>query len=237
MNRIGSARRTTRRIRGRMAGLAGDAAAILALAATGVAAAGDDPVACRTAPSRHDDGRLKSCVTAAAATLGEQSVPAGSAVWFGTDGRLARVRLAEAAPVFGLVLPAGTELFYGRDGRLRHFWLPADTELQGHLVRGQDDGAGNQLHPNGRLRAIWLAEDAVIDGVPCSSAHSVWRFGFGVLRLGTQRMAWFHDNGRLRQAMVARDVVLDGQAFRAGEVVSLTRDGRVDLQAEKLSAW
>ena len=109
--------------------------------------------------------------------------------------------------------------------------------LQGFLVRGQTNGAGIRLHPNGKLLAIWLAGDQEIDGVPCTSSMNIFQMGLGVISLGTQRMAWFYNNGRLRQAMLSRDIVLQGHSFNAGDVISLTRDGQIDLQAEKLSKW
>lgn len=155
--------------------------------------------------------------------------PASSTLWFSEQGALAQARLGREAPVLGLPLPEGTQLFFRPDGSLRFFWLPRDTRLQGHLVRAQDDGQGNRLHPNGALRAIWLAEDETIDGVPCSSSGSVWRLGWRVIGLGTRRMAWFHDNGRLQQAMLGRDSVIQGRAMKAGEVVRLDAQGRLEV--------
>jgi len=155
--------------------------------------------------------------------------PASSTLWFSEQGALAQARLGREAPVLGLTLPEGTQLFFRPDGSLRFFWLPRDTRLQGHLVRAQDDGQGNRLHPNGALRAIWLAEDETIDGVPCSSSGSVWRLGWRVIGLGTRRMAWFHDNGRLQQAMLGRDSVIQGRAMKAGEVVRLDAQGRLEV--------
>jgi hypothetical protein len=58
-----------------------------------------------------------------------------------------------------------------------------------------------------------------------------------VIRLGTQRMAWFYDTGRLQQAMLSRDFTLQGQSFAKGDVISLGPDGKVDLTAKKISDW
>jgi hypothetical protein len=182
-------------------------------------------------------GALESCTLAGPYVAGEHRLPPGSAVWFREDGSLRMSRLGADAPVSGQVLPTGTVLHFRPGNLLRHFWLPADTELQGHLVRSQSDGAGNRLHPNGRLLAIWLARDEDIDGVPCTSSGNPFRMGLGVIRLGTQRMVWFHDSGRLQQAMLSRDVELQGHRFEKGEVISLTPEGRIALGAPKLSGW
>ena len=61
--------------------------------------------------------------------------------------------------------------------------------------------------------------------------------GFDVIRLGTQRMAWFYDNGQLQQAMLSQDVTLQGHSFKKGEVISLGFDGKIVLNAKKLSEW
>lgn len=183
------------------------------------------------------DGKPSSCQVAAAFMVGNIQIPSGSDISFRPNGEVGSAWLGKDASVYGQALPAGTVLHFGEGNRLRHFWLPKDTVLQGHLVKGQDDGAGSRLHPNGKLLAIWLVQDEVIDGVPCTSSGNILRMGFGVLRLGTQRMVWFYDNGRLQQAMLSEDVTLQGHSLKKGEVVSLDLDGKVVLNAKKLSQW
>ena len=198
--------------------------------------AASDAVACVEPSQRHANGRLRQCELATDAIFGGQPMPAGSHITFGPDGVPGMAILSRASPVYGQPLPAGTVLHFAH-GRLHHFWLPADTMVQGHLVRAQHDGAGAQLHPNGRLKAVWLVHDEVIDGIPCTSSGNVLRMGLGVIRLGTMRMAWFRPNGRLQQCMLSRDVTLDGYALRRGDVIDLDVDGHVDLSAERLSRW
>jgi hypothetical protein len=101
-------------------------------------------------------------------------------------------------------------------------------------VKGQDDGRGARLHRNGKLLAIWLAQDEMIDGVPCTSSGNPFRMGLTAARLGTQRMAWFYENGHLQQAMLSQDFIVQGHSFKKGEVISLTLDGQVDVHAKKL---
>jgi len=192
---------------------------------------------CASEVKYYQDGKPRSCQVANAFMVGGIEIPPRSSVAFRSDGEVGSAWLGKDSPVYGQILPEGTVLHFSSGGRLRHFWLPKDTVLQGHLVKSQDDGAGSRLHPNGKLLAIWLAQDEVIDGVPCSSSGNVLRMGFGVIRLGTQRMAWFHDNGRLQQAMLSRDFTLQGHSFKAGEVISLDLEGRVDLNVKKLYEW
>lgn len=192
--------------------------------------------ACAAASVHYSDGYLRQCVLGNDTTLGGQPIPSESRVTFRPDGTPGMITLSRESPVYGQPLPAGTTLHFA-DGRLRHFWLAADTVIQGYLIRAQDDGAGARLHPNGRLLAIWLAQDTMLDGVPCTSSANVFRMGLGVIRLGTMRMAWFRPDGRLQQCMLSRDVTLDGQMLRKGDVVGLDSEGHVDPRAKKLYEW
>ena len=192
---------------------------------------------CASQVKYYPDGKPSSCQVSQAFLVGNIQIPSGSDIALRPNGEVGSAWLGKDGTVYGQALPAGTALHFGDGDRLRHFWLPRDTVLQGHLVKGQDDGAGSRLHPNGKLLAIWLAQDEVIDGVPCTSSGNVLRMGFGVIRLGTQRMAWFYNNGRLQQAMLSQDVTLQGHSFKKGDVISLGLDGKVDLNAKKLSEW
>jgi hypothetical protein len=207
-------------------------------APTGHVAEAAAPAAqCASRVKYFKDGKPRSCQVAKAFLVGGVEIPPRSNVTFRSSGEVDIAWLGKEGAVHGQSLPEGTALFFASDGRLRFFWPSRDTVLQGHLVRAQDDGAGSRLHPNGKLLAIWLAQDEVIDGIPCSSSGNVLRMGLGVLHLGTKRMAWFYDDGRLQQAMLARDFTLQGHSFRKGEVVSLDRNGRVDLNAKQLYEW
>jgi hypothetical protein len=192
---------------------------------------------CASRVKYYQDGKPSSCQVSQAFLIGNIQIPSGSDIAIRPNGEVGSAWLGKDSNVYGQALPAGTALHFGERDRLRHFWLPRDTVLQGHLVKGQDDGAGSRLHPNGKLLAIWLAQDEVIDGIPCTSSGNVLRMGFGVIRLGTQRMAWFYDNGRLQQAMLSQDVTLQGHGFKSGEVISLDPDGKVVLNSKKLSEW
>ncbi len=184
--------------------------------------------------ARHPNGAVKRCRLAREHRFGVHLVPAGSDVYLHDTGVLWLIVLGADAAFDGQVLPAKASIFLERDGRMRFFWLHEDAVIQGHRIPGHEDGAGNRLHPNGTVRAIWLVGDQEIDGIPCTTSGNVLRFGMRVISLGTKRMAWFHDNGRLQQAMLSRDVVIQGHAFKKGDIISLRRDGTVDLTAPLL---
>ena len=194
---------------------------------------------CANRIKHYEDGHPSSCQVSQAFMVGNIQIPSGSDISFRPNGEVGSAWLGKDGTVYGQTLPARTALHFANGDQLRHFWLPKETvtALQGHLVKGQDDGAGSRLHPNGTLLAIWLAQDEVIEGVPCTSSGNPFRMGLTAARLGTQRMAWFYDNGRLQQAMLSQDFTLQGHSFKKGEVISLDRDGKVDLNAKKLYEW
>lgn len=193
-----------------------------------------DGIPCAGTPSKYQTGKIKRCTLTREHRMGDQLLPPGSEVYLNETGALAQVVLGAEATFSGQLLPAKATVFFERDGRVRSFWLHEDAAIQGHRIWGHEDGQGNRLHPNGTVRAIWLAGDQEIDGIPCTTSGNVLRMGMRVMSLGTKRMAWFHDNGRLQQAMLSRDAVIQGHAFKKGDLISLRRDGTLDLAAPTL---
>jgi hypothetical protein len=176
---------------------------------------------------------VHNCILAREHSVSGGVLPAGSHVGF-MKGIVLECILSRKTAFFGQLLPAGSRLFFDLQGKMTQFWPGTDTVIQGYFLKARDDGAGDRLHPNGRLQAIWLVEDKEIDGIPCTSSGNIIKMGWGVISLGTKRMAWFYDNGRLQQALLSRDVTIQGRAFKKGEIISLTPDGKLDLTAKKL---
>ena len=177
--------------------------------------------------------KVHECILAREHAVSGGVLPAGSYVGF-MNGIVGECKLSRKAAFFGQLLPAGSRLFYDQQGKMTQFWPGTDTVIQGYFLKARDDGAGDRLHPNGRLRAIWLVEDKEIDGIPCTSSGNIIKMGWDVISLGTKRMAWFYNNGRLQQALLSRDVTIQGRVFKKGDIISLTPDGKLDLTAKKL---
>lgn len=175
---------------------------------------------------RRADGSPKRCVLARDQDVGLGVIPAGSEARFDPAGTLRSLRLSRAAAIYGTPLPARATLHFTSEV-LRMFWLHDDATIQGHTIQGHEDGVGNTLYPNGKLRAIWLAHDEEIDGVPCTSSGNVFRMGFRVIHLGTDRMVYFGEDGHLHQAMLSRDITVGGRRYNKGDVVTVARDGQL----------
>jgi hypothetical protein len=182
----------------------------------------------------HSNGKIKSCILSRDYTVEGYLLPHASKVFFGPGGELDQCRLGDSAGICGQVFPVGSTIFFNHWGQKVSFWLRSNTVIQGHEISATDDGIGNSMYPTGKLKAIWLADDQDIEGVPCTSSGNIFRFGFSVLHLGTRRMAWFHENGRLRQAMLSRDITIQGHSFSKGDIVSFDTNGKIDLGASKL---
>lgn len=184
---------------------------------------------------------LASCTLGQTATVVGFSLPAGARVEF-RKGRAVSCTLPRAAEVRGLPLPAGSTLFFVTTGFEKEVpvtwqcWLPVETTLQGYRCAVIDEGCGHILYPSGKIRAIKLAQDEEIDGVPCTSSQNPLRMGTRVMFYGLDAMAWFYEDGRLAQGMVSRDWVIQGRACKRGDIVRLRSDGTLDPTEKTLGA-
>ncbi len=181
-----------------------------------------------------DNGKISSCILSKPFSIEGYLLPKGSKVFLGLNGELGQCLLGDSAKIVGQSFPRGTWVFFNRWGQKISFWLPKNMVMQGFWIGASDDGIGNSIYPSGKLKAVWLADDQDIEGIPCTSSGNIFRFGFKVIPLGTQRMAWFHENGRLAQAMLSRDITIQGHSFSKSDIVSFDINGKIDLEAKKL---
>jgi hypothetical protein len=138
---------------------------------------------------------------------------------FFPSGRLESCALAEDYAVQRHALPARTWIHLRESGELASVWLPRDAMVQGHLCRGTGNrGWSVTFYPDGGLRTCYLAEEAVVQGVPCRKG-SFW----GEIRGGVYIR--FHRNGRLATCSAARSFVLHGTGYRHRERVWLDVEG------------
>lgn len=191
-------------------------------------------IPCRGKMEYYRSGKIRTCYLSKDYEKDGNILSAGSKLFFEENGNLTGCRICKESKFYGVLFPAKTCVFFNRWGHRFSFWLPEDTRIQGHLIAATSDGIGNSLHLNGKLKAIWLADDEEISGVPCSSSMNIFRFGSRVLSLGTKRMVWFYDNGQLQQAMLARDVTIQGHSFKKGDLIYFDKDGRIDLNSKNI---
>jgi hypothetical protein len=139
---------------------------------------------------------------------------------FFASGRLESCPLAAESAVGGHTLPAQTWIHLTETGRLTSIWLPRNAAVQGYVCRGSGNrGWSVSFHPAGGLRTCYLAQEAVLDGVPCRKG-SFW----GEIR-GDVSIT-LHANGRLASCSAARTFTIDARSYRKRERVFLDAEGR-----------
>jgi hypothetical protein len=153
--------------------------------------------------------------------------PTGSAyAEFHPSGRLAECPITRDTMLFGHRFPAMTWVGFDASGRLRAAWLSRNTLLNGFLCRGKGyKGYRVLFHPNGKLALCFLAEDDVIQGVPCLRG-TFWT----EIRGGSKSAVSFRENGRLARCQVSRDFSRDGISLRKWQLAILDTAGRLRSQ-------
>ena len=155
-------------------------------------------------------------------TIDSFSCDPGGLVSFHENGRLNRFALAESSSVTGQPLPRETLIALSPEGTLDSCFLPRDSEIQGHMCKGQSDNWMTAFHPNGKLKNCSLAHDEIIQGVPCGEATFLGKM-FG----GKNARIQFHDNGQLAGCMLAGEITIQSVTFKKGDRLQLDREGKV----------
>ena len=125
---------------------------------------------------------------------------------------LYRVDLAEADSLLDWIVPAKTMVFFNPDSTIRYCFLSKNTEMDGLVCRGSGHNWMTCFYPNGRLKLVWLAEDATIEGIQVRKAtwwRAVWQ----------QAQTAFHPNGELKTAWLAEDQTIQGELRKKGSMV------------------
>ncbi len=119
----------------------------------------------------------------------------------------------------GHALPAGTRVALDGAGNLDICFLGRDTELEGHLCRGQGHNYMTGFHPGGRLRLCWLRNPETIGGVPCRRAT------FLNDAFGPSVGVAFHPDGSLAGCKLDRDFTVQGRELKSGVRIEFDRNG------------
>lgn len=154
-----------------------------------------------------------------------QGVPCTGRIDYYKNGNLESCTLARDDTLSGQPLAAGTVVVFTEDGVFDWCFLLEDAEIQGLLCRGEGHGFTTTFHPNGKLKLAWLAEDQVIQGVPCAK----FRFLSAVFSAfhGKSGGTHFYQNGQLKYCELSKNTTIEGRAFRRGDAVRFHPDGRL----------
>lgn len=144
---------------------------------------------------------------------------AGHVEYFPT-GKLKTCTLAREDTLSGQLLAAGTVVTFTPEGVFDWCLLQKDTEIQGHLCKGQGHGWMTSFYPNGKLKIAWLGRGEVIQGVPCAE-YSFWADAF---KGGAA--IYFYENGYLKRCRLAKDITLGGNLRKKGEWAVFDEHGK-----------
>jgi hypothetical protein len=190
-------------------------------------------IPCKGEVKFFENNKLNTCCLSQDYTLDEYLLPAGSILNLDSDGKISSCIISQETNFCGQLLPAKTSVFFNMWGEKLSFWLPKNTIIQGYLVGASNDGPGTPLYPNGKLKEFWLQKDLLIDNVPCTSSANIFKYGWHVISLGTDRRVKFYDDGHLQRAMLSADATIQGHSYKKGELIYFDKDGKIDLKVKK----
>jgi hypothetical protein len=150
-----------------------------------------------------------------------QGIPCTGSVEYYQDGKLKSCTLGREDTLSGQPLPPGTVVNLTPEGSLDWCFLEQNTMIQGHLCLGSGHEFMTGFHPNGQLKTAWLAQDEIIQGIPCA------RYRFMSVLFGGGERTLFDENGRLRYCTLSQDITLEGEKLKVGEEVRFDKDGKL----------
>lgn len=150
-----------------------------------------------------------------------QGVPCTGTVTYDDKGRLQSCTLGREDTLSGQALAAGTVIHLTPEGILDWCFLQEDTMIQGHLCLGSAHNYMTAFHPNGTLKTAWLAQDEMIEGIPCA------KFRFLSSWFGGGDRTSFHDNGRLQFCTLAASATIQGNKYAKNTRLEFGPDGRI----------
>jgi hypothetical protein len=156
-----------------------------------------------------------------------QSISCVGSVEYYQDGKLTSCTLGREDTLSGQPLPAGTVVHLTPDGYLDWCFLQQNTEIQGHLCRGESHGFMTGFHPNGQLKTAWLAQDEIIQGIPCAKFKFLSAVMGWIEDSGKDGSTRFHENGFLRYCALSENFTIEGQRFRKGDAIRFDLDRKL----------
>lgn len=158
-----------------------------------------------------------------------QGVPCSGNIEYYKSGALEHCSLARDDTLSGQPLAAGTGVHFTEAGVFEWCFLRETTLIQGYLCKGEGHGFMTRFYPNGQLRVGWLAENQIIQGIPCAkfqflSALIGWAQGGVANKNGS---TGFHENGMLKFCELSENFTIEGQRFRRGDAIGFDQNGKL----------
>ena len=133
--------------------------------------------------------------------------------------------LAREDTLSGEIFPSGTGIHFSENGIFDWCFLQQDTNIQGHLCRGSGHNFMTSFYPNGQLKTGWLANDEIIQGIPCSK----FRFMSAIFVSfhGKSGQTSLHENGALQYCELSEDIIIEGKSYKKTDSVRFDPKGNL----------
>jgi hypothetical protein len=154
-----------------------------------------------------------------------QNAPLSNNIEYYDNGNIEFYILEHEEIVNGQLLPSGTGIHLTDTGVLDWCFLEDDTKIQGHLCRGNGHGFMTSFHPNGKLKTVWLAEDEIIQGIPCSKFRFLSAVFAGIH--GKTGQTSFYENGQLKYCELSRDFIVNNKTYKKGNALKFSANGEL----------
>ena len=154
-----------------------------------------------------------------------QDVSCSNKIEYYQNGNIEFCTLSREDTLSGQPLPVGTGVHFTEEGVFNWCFLQQDTRIQGRLCRGGGHDFMTAFHPNGQLKTSWLAEDEVIQGIPCSKFRFLSAVFVGIH--GKTGQTSFYENGQLRYCELSKKIIIEGKPYRKRDAVRFNSDGKL----------
>jgi len=154
-----------------------------------------------------------------------QDIACSNEVEYYQNGSIEFCILAREDTLSGQIFPEGTGVHFSENGVFDWCFLQQDTNIQGHLCRGSGHNFMTSFHPNGQLKTGWLANDEIIQGIPCSK----FRFMSAIFASfhGKPGQTSFHENGVLQYCELSENMIIEEKSYTKTDAVRFDLEGNL----------
>ena len=160
--------------------------------------------------------------------LGAQHVACSDEKEYYVNGNIEFYFLEQSDTLSGQPLPKGTGVHFTEEGVFDWCFLQQNTEIQGHLCRGNGHDFMTSFYPNGQLKTAWLAVNEVIQGIPCAKFRFLSAVFVGIH--GKTGQTSFYEDGQLRYCELSENMTIKGKSYRKKDAVRFNLEGTMIIK-------
>lgn len=117
--------------------------------------------------------------------------------------------------ISGIRIPGASTVIFDSSGNLIECWFSEDTRIKDILIKGGLMKIPITFYNNGQVACCYLAEEKVINGVPCKS--------------GMLAPVCFYPNGKIKSCTLSENITLGKEKFVKGNKLQFGLDGKIKV--------